>query len=516
MRAFRSAASVLFVTAAVLALVLIGGALGGYIGAAVGLVLGLLLGVVPWRGQPLWVWADLYLRRKCTVGLAEPVTVASDRAGGGVRYQDGTAVVAVQVIGKIHTPTVFTGSASTYVENTIDITGLYGLLRQSLDLTIDSLSVVIAGARRRSTGDYARVYDTIIGPPPYAGQRETWIIARINDFSNGDALDRRPSAGSTAVAAAQRITAALRLSGVRARVATSTDIVEFERRLGSSALDADRPRWGSIRGEQGFQTTYAYRSRDTTSEILGQVWSMPADGVIQNITLFPDHTASATVTIRTPQPLPSPPSTVMRPLPGEHGAAMTNNLCAPLQSLRGVERGPAPAALTMPVGPSGVLLGKVGAGDRLMLPLGDPGEFTRVHIAADDHLSKRIIIRTAASGERITVHSKDTHRWLSVRPADIALTDRPRPVPGTTVSVVDGALSPSPRPQTVITLGRPGESPRGHVDMLITQTGPAEVEVTVGERSFHVEVELFRAENRYVSAESISMMSGSEFADESR
>ena len=47
-------------------------------------------------------------------------------------------------------------------------------------------------------------------------------------------------------------------------------------------------------------------------------------------------------------------------------------------------------------------------------------------------------------------------------------------------------------------------------------TGPADLEVTVGERSYHVEMELFRAENRYVSAESISMMSGTEFPDESR
>ena len=127
---------------------------------------------------------------------------------------------------------------------------------------------------------------------------------------------------------------------------------------------------------------------------------MPADGLIQNVTVFPDGTASATVTIRTPQPLSSAPSTVLRPLPGEQGPAMAANLCVPRQPVEGLPRGPLPAALAMPVGPSGVLLGKVGAGDRLMLPLGDPGEFTRIHIAAEDHLAKRIIIRLAASGER--------------------------------------------------------------------------------------------------------------------
>ncbi len=193
---------------------------------------------------------------------------------------------------------------------------------------------------------------------------------------------------------------------------------------------------------------------------------------------------------------------------------MANNLCLPLQPVRGLRRGPAPDRLTIPVGPSGVLLGKVGAGDRLMLPLSDPGEFTRVHIAAEDHLTKRIVIRTAAAGDRITVHSRNTHRWGSVRTADIAVTDRPRPAPGTTVSVVDGPMSPVPRPHTVISVGLPGEPHRGHADIVITQIGPAMVEVTAGGRVFDVEIELFRAENRYVTSESMSMMSSAGFADE--
>lgn len=511
-----NAAVVFAVTAGVLILVLIGGGLGGYIGAAIGLVLGLLIGIMPWRGQPLWSWAQLYLRRNRLTPLTEPVTVANDRAGGGVRYQDGTAIVAVQILGKAHAPTVFTGSASTYAESTVDIVTLYELLHQSLDLSVESMSIVSAGARRRGAGDYPRVYDTMIGPPPYAGQRETWLIARIGSYENADALKWRPSVGTAAVAAAQRMSAALRMRGIRARVATSTDVVELERRLGSSALERGRQQWGAIRGDGGWLSTYAYRSRDITSDVLAQVWSMPADGVIQNVTLFPDRTATATVTVRTAQPLPASPSVVLHPLPGQQVAAMTANLCGPTQRIRDVAHGRAPASLVIPVGPSGVLLGKVGAGDRLMLPLSDPGEFTRVHIAAEDHITKRLIIRAAAAGDRITVHSRDMYRWASVRMPDIAVTDRPRPVAGTTVSVVDGVLSPAPRPQTLITVGRPGEPHRGHADIVIAQIGPAMVEVTVGDRVFNVEVELFRAENRYVASESMSMMSSTDFADESR
>ena len=142
-------------------------------------------------------------------------------------------MVAVQLLGKAHRPTLFTGSTATYTENTVDVADLLPLLHQSLGLSIDSLSVVSVGARRRSSGDYPRVYDTLIGTPPYAGQRETWLIVRIAALPNAEALQWRTSVGTATLAAAQRISAALRQHGIRAKVATATDIVELERRLGS-------------------------------------------------------------------------------------------------------------------------------------------------------------------------------------------------------------------------------------------------------------------------------------------
>jgi type VII secretion protein EccE len=495
---------------------LLGWSVGGYPGAAAGLALGLGLGAIRWWRQPLWSWVGLYRRRNRSVVWTEPVTVANDRAGGGVRYQDGVAVVAVHVLGRAHSPTLFTGSTSASTDNIVDITELTELLHQSLGLTIESLSVVSAGARRRSTGDYPRVYDTLIGTPPYAGQRETWLIARIGSFANADALQWRLTAGTAALAAAQRVSATLRCAGIRAKVATATDIVEMERRLGSSALVAGRQRWRSVRGDSGWLTSYWYRPQHITAEMLGQAWSLRADGIVQNVTLFPDGTTTATVTVRTAQPPTVPPSVALRTLPGEQAAAVAAFLCGPTPRLRGIRRGPTPATLTLPVGPSGVLIGKVGAGDRLMLPFGDPGEFSRVHIAADDTLAKRFVVRAAGAGDRITVHTRDPRRWSSVRMPNITVTDRARPMAGTTVSVVDGSLAPAPRPNTVISVGRPGESYRGSADVLITQIGPATVEVTAAGRVHYVEVELFRAENRYISSEPMSMSADRDFVDERR
>jgi type VII secretion protein EccE len=506
-----SAATKLTIIAGVFASVLAGWAAAGFPGATAGLVIGFVFGVIPWRGQPAWSWVILWRERRRPIRWHEPLTVANDRAGGGVRYQDGVAVAAVQLLGKAHTPTLFTGSTSTYTENAFDITDLLPLLRQSLGLRVDSLSVISAGARRRSTGDYARVYDTLIGTPPYAGQRETWLVLRSSALDNAEALRWRTSVGTATLAAAQRVSAAMRQQGIRAKVATATDIVEMERRLGRSALELLNRRWRSVRSDSGWLTTYWYPPGDITAEKLAQAWSVRADGIVQNITLFGSETGPATVTatltVRSAQPPTAPLNTMLRTLPGEQAQAVAANLCGPLPALRGIRRGALHGPLVVPIGPSGVLLGKVDGGNRIMLPLDDAGEFSRVHIAAEDALAKRFIIRLAGAGERITVHTRNIQRWASVRMPDITVSDQAKPVSGTTVSVVDGTLTPAPRPNTLVSVGDPGEPYRGTVSVLITQTGPATVELTAAGQVHTVEVELFRAENRYVSSEPTTLRS---------
>ncbi len=491
----------LAVVVGVLAAGLVGWSVGGYLGAAAGLITGVAVGVVRWWRQPLWSWLQLWVGRRRPLEWAEPVTVANDRAGGGIRFQDGVATAAVQVLGRPHSPTLFTGSTSTNTENVCDIAQLLPLLQQSLGLQIDSLSVVSAGSRRRSTGDYPRVYDTLIGTPPYAGQRETWLIVRVAALDNAQSLQWRTSVGTAVLAAAQRISAAMRQHGIRARVATAIDIVELERRLGRTALSTHHQRWRSVRGDGGWLTTYWYRPRDITADKLAHAWSLRTDAIIQNITLFKDASVTATVTVRSAQPPTAAPSVLWQTLPGEQAQAIAATMCGPTPKLRGIRRGAVTGPLQIPIGPSGVLLGKVGAGNRLMLPLDDPGEFTRVHIAAEDSLVKRIVIRLAGAGERITVHTRDTQRWNSIRMPDIAVTAAARPISGTTVSVVDGTFTPAPRPNTLISVGEPGAPYRGSADVVISQTGPAIVEVAAAGRLYTVEVELFRAENRYVSSE---------------
>ena len=455
-------------------LTLVSWGLGGYVGAVIAVVVAIALVFVRWWGQPAWSWAVLGLRGRRPISWNAPITVANNRSGGGVRVQDGAAVVAVQLLGRAHRATTVTGSVTVETDNVIDIVEMAPMLHQALGLQLHSISVVTLGSRHGIVGDYPRVYDSEIGTPPYAGRRETWLIMRLPVIDNTQALQWRTTVGAAAISIAQRIASLLRCHGLRAKVATATDLVELDRRLGSDAVAGHAQNWKAVRGEAGWMTTYAYPAKAITSRNLAQAWTLRADEIIQNVTVYPDVTCTVTVTVRTPTQAPTAPSVILRRLNGEQAAAAAANMCGPRPHLRGLRRGPLPAHLVIEIGPSGVLMGKLSNGDRLMIPVTDAGELSRVFVAAADPIAKRIVIRIAGAGERVTVHTMDKARWASVRMPELSIVNTSRPAPRTTVSVVeyvarrtkgadsaaedgglevaDTGISPTPRPATVITV----------------------------------------------------------------
>jgi type VII secretion protein EccE len=291
--------------------------------------------------------------------------VANNRSGGGVRVQDGVAVVAVQLLGRAHRATTVTGSVSVETENVIDVAEVAPMLQHPLGLELDSISVVTFGSRCGNVGDYPRVYDAEIGTPPYAGRRETWLIMRLPVIDNTRALQWRTTLGATAVSTAQRIAGLLRCHGLRAKVATATDLLELDRRLGWDAVSGTTQKWKAIRGEGGWMTTYVYPAEAITSQVLAQAWTLRADEVIQNVTVYPGGTCTATLGVRTATPAPSPPSVILRRLNGEQAAAAAANMCGPRPHLRGLRRSALPEQLFVEIGPSGVLVGKLSNGDRI-------------------------------------------------------------------------------------------------------------------------------------------------------
>jgi len=493
-------------------LALAGWTLAGHIGAVFAAVAGIVLVFVRWRGQPPWSWLVLALRGRRRISWDPPITAANNRSGGGVRVQDGTAVVAVQLLGRAHRATRVTGSVTVDNDNTIDVVDVVPMLRHALGLQLDSISIVTLGSRHGTVGDYPRVYDSEIGTPPYAGRRETWLVVRLSILDNAQALRWRTTVGAAAVSVAQRIAGLLRCQGLRARVATATDLVELDRRLGSDAVAGGAQWWTAIRGEAGWMTTYAYPAEAITSQVLAQAWTLRADEVIQNVTVYPDATCTATITVRTPTPAPTPPAVVLRRLDGEQAAAAAAGMSGPRPRLRGLRPGPLPQQLLIEIGPSGVLIGRLANGDRLMIPVTDAGEPSRVFVAADDPIAKRIVIRTAGAGERVCVHTREPARWASVRMPEISVVRVSRPTPRTTVSVVeidgtggdDVTIAPTPRPSTVITVAPSGttlpESQRHTFDVLIEQSGETTLILTAAEHTWVLDMDLFRAENRYVAS----------------
>lgn len=479
-----------------LAAIAVGWVTGSAAGAMAAAVIACAFIAAPVRDRPLYTWALLYMRRHEPVRFGHVLTVLDEGTNAGVRITDGIAVVAIQVLGKAHEPTRLIGAAPE-TKNTLDLCLLIPALKQSLGITLDSISVVMAGSRRATHGDYPRIYDTLIGPSPYAGQRETWLLIRLPGLRNGEALQWRTSIGSAAATCARRTVALLSQHGIRSRVATAGELSDFDRRMGCDGVAARNRHWDALQSDSGWLTSYGSGTAELDPQKLGQPWLWQVDGVIQNVTLLPDRTATATVTVRSNQRLTSAPSTTLRAMHGEQARSAALNMCVPRRSLRAAGPVATPKSLVLPVGQSGVLIGKYRTGGRMLLPLNDAADESRIHIAAEDSIAQRLVMRLAGAGERITVHTGDGARWKRLRTANIVVTDGIRPERGTTVSVVDGTIAPLPRPRTIISLGAP-HKPAPSADVLLTQVAPQTLRVTTGGIDTEIDVEMFRVEKPYL------------------
>lgn len=151
--------------------------LGGLIWGLLAAVVAVMFAVVPVAGRSPYRWvlvARANYRRRWDV--SPPMTVINDRRPGGVRCHDGITITAVRVLGKYVTPTVLTGAATSVTHNILQTAEVTKLLHQELGLTLNSFSIICHGSRTRADGDYARIYDTFIGPPPYMGQDRKSVV----------------------------------------------------------------------------------------------------------------------------------------------------------------------------------------------------------------------------------------------------------------------------------------------------------------------------------------------------
>ena len=380
-------------------------------------VLGL---VVTFSGLALWQWIGLAWRwlrhRRRKSSLADGGDVEVDGAPVGVIIDRHTVITMVAVWGKQYIPTLL-HARHAETPNTVPLTVIAEQMRR-FGLAVD-VDVVCEG-RRTGTDAYAGLYATFLGARPAAGKRSTTLVLRLDtraaDTTTGLLWRRNTAEAAAAVTA--RMVRALRQSGCRARVLTAAQMHEAAvASLGGpeDATQVYRDEWSTLhRPGRGYVTSYYLSAEDVRALQIDEVWSYPAEHTTLVVALRRHGAqvrASAVVRLRTGQPLTSAPALVLNRFTGRQWDALTLTLPGRAR-LSGLPSAPVDADLNaaVVVGPSGVMIGKLGDG-LLLMPLSDPSGPTRIAMRTDDDGAvRRLIRRAAAAGELVAVYDS-TGRW---------------------------------------------------------------------------------------------------------
>jgi hypothetical protein len=267
--------------------------------------------------------------------------------------------------------------------------------------------------------------------------------------------------------------------------------------------------WSLINTQPGFSTSYYFSPEDISTATFNQLWALPADQVVHVLMLRRAGrgvTVSALVRTNDPQPPADPPTLFLNPLPGDQYAAALR--AAPLSAPPlDLPAGPLPEDLQIAVGATGVLVGsalqddpagrpEVQRDDLVMLSLTDPQRATRITLDTSEFYARQLLIRAAAGGERIAIHSRTPARWYSGSGPNVAVVEPGRPaefVP--TITVNDGAAAgPVGLSSTVITLGPHHDT---DPDLVFQQTSPSTVRIWAGARVLEVAIVEFRQEQTW-------------------
>jgi len=472
---------------------------------------GVLLAVVVWvvtvSGLASWEWVWLlgrWLRhRQRRVALPEGTDIEVDGTPVGVLVDGHTVITMVAVWGKQYMPTLL---HPRYAEtpNTLPLTVVAEQMRR-FGLPVD-VDVVCEGRRTGSDG-YAGLYATFLGPRPAAGKRTTTLVLRMDsraaDTTRG--LVWRRDTGEAAAAVTRRMVRALRQAGCRAQVLTAAQMHEaVVAGLGGpdDASQVYRDEWTALhRPGRGYVTSYYFSAEDMSAAGIGEVWSYDAEHTTLVVALRRNESgvrASAVVRLRTGQPLASAPSLALNRFTGRQWDALVDTLHrrARLSGLPSVSVDAGLDAAVV-VGPSGVMIGKLGDG-LLLMPLSDPSGPTRVALHTDDDVAvRRLIRRAAAAGELVAVYDS-TGRWTMRSGSSHIWSSRdmsaqpPRPP---TLVVHNGNADPCPGARVSIAVNGSAVS---DPDIVIEHSGD---QIRLGTERFSTVVEAvsFRNEQPYLS-----------------
>lgn len=529
----------------------------------------LLVPTVHRRNAPQWLAALARWRRQrraAPTTAAAAVDVPHGNIVCGVRTEPLEALTMVEITGLPYAPTFLRGSTVSLTRNVLPLDLLAGQLDQPGGLKL-SMQLAFSGHRVRRGSGYPPLYSTLLADRPAAGKRAVLLVVRLDIQNSLPGLQYRRSVGAAAAAATERIVLELMEHDIRASALNAAELdTELERlaaRLqvaptppqepGTDDSDADsaendqngttsarggaialgtraRPKpaselgWRTIKGHPGFLTTYYFSPEDITTASLHQMWSLRTDEVTVTLNLFkqrfpdaPDGDGpvmvSALVRTNDPQPPQQPPTLYLNTLPGDqHDAALGAAPAARPAHLdipsRRLDDG---AALEIPIGATGILVGaasrdersmtpEVHRDDLVMLSLTDLGRATRIAMDTGDYFLRQLLIRAAAVGEKIAIYSSEPQRWIGLSQPNIAVVERRKPaefVPTILVNDRPVLAPPTGLSATVITLGRlraGGQPPDIHFQQLSRQT----VRITTATETLDVAIVAFNQEQAWL------------------
>ena len=394
----------------------------GWWAAAGAAVLITLAALVSWRGAPLLMlaWRSLAARH-ATLGVPAGALADHDRTFGtgpvGIRAVGPHLVAVVAVDGPPHSPSVLDHPRVESLSK-LPLDAVAAGLRQ-FDLTLDGIDVVSVGARRaaQSHHPYADAYSSEVGDHPAVGQRQTWLVIRLNADESARAIVWRESVAATMGAAAEWLAQQLTSLRIPARVLSAAQIRAADEDLLAGADPGTlRPGWARVRHPGGYVHTYWMSPRDISSDTIDRLWAPDTEATVVSVQLRLTATGATTVGVvvryHTGGPLLEAPLTGLNPLTGRHDVGMTAGLLVaagapvvPARELAGGER------LAVAVGATGIIIGTTASGHPLLVDVGDPTGMATVTIAGELALTVQIARRAAATGYQVLVCTERPQLW---------------------------------------------------------------------------------------------------------
>ncbi|MBY8862763.1 type VII secretion protein EccE [Nocardia sp. CA2R105] len=458
----------------------------------------------------------------------QDVTVAAGVCG--IHDAGSTLVAMIQLAPNLDLPTVISEN-SLYTEDTVPVDALLPMLDQyGIEIDID---IVTTAQRVRSASSYSMLYDQLIGPHPVVGNRHTWLVIRLDQERNLDALMRRGpcevSAPKALATAAHRIAARLRERGTAAHALPADAMREATRLLHAGVELTDlREKWGHLESSVPgrFVSSFLIDWSRLDGAGLDDCWTWNRGRTTLVVSLAGGALGSRGLVRYIGPALTVSPPGYLRPLGGRQSDALlatlptgTSTRDVPSDDSRNdLASDELLAELPIAIGPNGQILGAISGQPRhtLALPLFDPVRYNpqrrTIDVHADLPVAQQIVLRAMVVGADVEVHSARPQRWSQLvsvvgDPASLRLAAEPDgdadPDPAVspaTIAVFDQMPPRVSAAHTTVTISEPGDPRRRSADLSIDQVSATSVDVSIPMRTVRVELIEPRGETRYFEA----------------